>query len=66
MRAARDLGYSVIRVIHRFSVKVAQRRCGSGFSRDETSQAPATSQITAASQHGCQPLPGKPFIDRAG
>jgi len=33
-------------------VKVAQRRCGSGFSRDHSSQAAATSQVTAASPGG--------------
>ena len=44
------------------TVKVAQRRGGSGFSRDQASQAPATSPVTAASPRGCEPLPGKPFI----
>ena len=37
------------------SVTVAQRRCGSGFSRDEALQTAPASQVTAASQRGRRP-----------
>jgi hypothetical protein len=37
------------------SLTVAQRRCGSGFSRNEALQTAPASQVTAASQRGRRP-----------
>ena len=35
---------------NRYTLKGAQRRCGSGFSRDQAAQAAAASQVAVASQ----------------